>query len=128
MKFFKNLYYFSLVSLLILYIFPGSLIGYLLYGDLSQQPNFVENELGTSINHFIAFFILSILGLISKKKKNLIKRRIMFLIFLSIFLEFTHLIIPYRSFQLLDLAGNLLGCFIGIIFMLFFEKWQKKLF
>ena len=64
MKFFKNLYYFSLVSLLILYIFPGSLIGYLLYGDLSQQPNFVENELGKSINHFIVFFFLKLICLI----------------------------------------------------------------
>ncbi len=128
MIFFNKLYYFSLASLLMLYMFPGSLIGYLFYGDLSQQPNLVDNEFGTSINHFIAFFILSTLGLILKEKKNLIKRRIISLIFLSVFLEITHLIIPNRSFQLFDLAGNLLGSFIAIIFMLFFRKWQKKLF
>ena len=35
----KYTYYLSLIVLLILYLFPGSLIGFFLYGDLGKQPN-----------------------------------------------------------------------------------------
>ena len=67
LKMIKYLYYFSLIALFILYLFPGSLIGYLLYGDFGKQPDFIPNPIGTSINHALAFFYLSILGLISYK-------------------------------------------------------------
>ena len=60
----KYLFYFSFITLLILYLFPGSLIGYFLYGNLGQQPDFISNPIGTSINHLIFFFYLSILGFI----------------------------------------------------------------
>ena len=52
-------YYFSLIILFILYLFPGSLIGYFLYGNLGQQPDFIPNPIGTSINHLISFIYLS---------------------------------------------------------------------
>ena len=39
----EYVYYFSLLVLLILYLFPGSLIGYFLYGNLGQQPNLIAN-------------------------------------------------------------------------------------
>ena len=61
----RYLYYFSLLGLLILYLFPGSLIGYFLYGDLGRQPDLIPNPLGSSINHALAFLYLTILGLIS---------------------------------------------------------------
>ena len=61
---FKYLFYFSFIILLILYLFPGSLIGYFLYGNLGKQPNFISNPIGTSISHLIFFFYLSILGFI----------------------------------------------------------------
>ena len=61
LKMIKYLYYFSLIALLILYLFPGSLIGYLLYGDLGKQPDFIPNPIGTSINHLLAFLYLSML-------------------------------------------------------------------
>ena len=44
-----------------------------------------------------------------------IKGLIVYLIFLGIFLEILHLIIPERSFQWSDLFGNLLGVFIVIL-------------
>ena len=37
----EHVYYFSLLVLLTLYLFPGSLIGYFLYGNLGQQPNLI---------------------------------------------------------------------------------------
>ena len=73
----RYLYYFSLTGLLILYLFPGSLIGYFFFGDFDRQPDMIPNPMGTSINHSLAFFYLTILGLTSylnqtsfKKKNN----------------------------------------------------------
>ena len=68
----KYLFYFSLIILIILYLFPGSLIGYFLYGNLTKQPNLISNPIGTSLNHLIFFSYLSLLGLIFriKQKKN----------------------------------------------------------
>ena len=59
-KLLEYLYYFSLVSLFILYLFPGSLIGYFLYGNFAQQPDLIPNPIGTSINHLIFFTFLLI--------------------------------------------------------------------
>ena len=80
LKLIKYLYYFSLIALFILYLFPGSLIGYLLYGDLGKQPDLITNPIGTSINHAFAFFYLSILGLISHIKDKSFYKIIFFLI------------------------------------------------
>ena len=53
LKLLEYVYYFSLVILFIIYLFPGSLIGYFLYGNLGKQPNLIPNPIGTSINHLI---------------------------------------------------------------------------
>jgi len=72
-KLLKYSYYFSLVSLFILYLFPGSLIGYFLYGNLAQQPDLIPNPIGTSINHLISFIFLSSLAFIVRVRgKNLL--------------------------------------------------------
>ena len=72
LKMIKYLYYLSLVALFIIYLFPGSLIGYLLYGDLGKQPNLVDNPIGTSINHLFFFMYLTALAVICNLKQNLI--------------------------------------------------------
>ena len=64
-KLIEYLYYFSLITLFILYLFPGSLIGYFFYGDFGKQPDLIPNPTGTSINHALAFLYLSVLGLTS---------------------------------------------------------------
>ena len=118
----RYLYYFSLLGLLILYLFPGSLIGFFFYGDLSRQPDIIPNPLGTSINHALAFFYLTILGLISFfNQRNFIKILI-FLISLSLFLELSHLVVPNRSFQSQDLFANLLGTSIATAIILLYKK------
>ena len=67
------IYYFSLVILFVIYLFPGSLIGYFLYGKLGQQPNLIPNPIGTSINHLIFFSYITILALIIRPKvKNIL--------------------------------------------------------
>ena len=90
LKLIKYLYYFSLIALFILYLFPGSLIGYLFYGDFGKQPDLIPNPIGTSINHALAFLYLSILGLISYMRDKSFNQTSIFLIFLSIILELSH--------------------------------------
>jgi len=119
------LYYFSLTGLLILYLFPGSLIGYFLYEDLGRQPDLISNPLGTSINHALAFFYLSILGLISYMRETSFNQTIIFLLALSIVLELSHLIIPNRSFQSLDLFANLLGTLLAIVIIFFYKRLKN---
>ena len=125
MKGIKFFYYFSLTGLFILYLFPGSLIGYFLYGDFSQQPDMIPNPIGTSINHALAFFYLSILGLISYMKGATFNQTIIFLLILSIVLELSHLIIPNRSFQSLDLFANLLGTLLAIVVIFFYKRLKN---
>ena len=118
------LYYFSLTGLLILYLFPGSLIGYFLYGDLGRQPDLIPNPLGSSINHALAFFYLTILGLASYLNERSFKKILIFLIVLSLFLELSHLFIPNRSFQSLDLFANLLGTLLAIVIIFLYKRFK----
>ena len=127
LKMIKYLYYFSLIALLILYLFPGSLIGYFLYGDLGKQPDLIPNPIGTSINHALAFLYLSILGLISYMRDNSFNQTNFFLISLSIILELTHYFIPNRSFEVLDLFANLFGTLIAMIVITSYKKYKKIL-
>ena len=116
LKFITHLYYLSLFFLLIIYLFPGSIIGYLLYGDLGKQPSLVANPIGTSINHFFYFFCLSILGLSCHLIKKTFINSLFFLFMLSIFLEIFHFFIPNRAFELSDLLANSAGV-ISIFFL-----------
>ena len=118
----KYLFYFSFVTLLILYLFPGDLIGYFLYGNLGKQPNFISNPIGTSINHLIFFFYLSILGFIFRKNQKKFINSFSFLFLISIILELLHYFIPNRAFELIDLYANSLGVLLAFFMLKFFKK------
>ena len=120
----RYLYNFSLIGLLILYLFPGSLIGYFLYGDLGKQPDMIPNPMGTSINHALSFFYLTTIGLISYLNQTSFNKILIFLITLSLFLELSHLFIPNRSFESLDLFANLLGTFLAIVIIFLYKKFK----
>ena len=114
-KLIEYVYYFSLLVLLILYLFPGSLIGYFLYGNLGQQPNLIANPIGTSINHLIFFSYITILATIVRFRVKNIFTSYKVILFISFILEILHLIIPNRAFELQDLFGNLLGVVLSYI-------------
>ena len=121
LKLLEYIYYFSLVILFIIYLFPGSLIGYFLYGNLGQQPNLIPNPIGTSINHLIFFSYITILALIIRPKVKNILTDYKIILFISFILEILHFIIPNRSFEFYDLIANVLGVLI-IIFITRFVK------
>tara|TARA_B100000941_G_C28289508_1_gene440772 strand:- start:334 stop:726 length:393 start_codon:yes stop_codon:yes gene_type:complete len=121
----KYLFYFSFVTLLILYLFPGDLIGYFLYGNLGKQPNFISNPIGTSINHLIFFFYLSILGFIFGKDQKKFINSFSFLFLISIILELLHFLIPNRVFELNDLYANSLGVLLAYFIFKLFRKTRN---
>ena len=120
----EYVYYFSLFVLLILYLFPGSLIGYLLYGNLGQQPNLIANPIGTSINHLIFFSYITVLAIIIRVRVKNIFTNYLFIIFISCVLEILHLLVPNRAFEFYDLIAN----FTGVVIILLINsliKWRK---
>ena len=124
-QFLKLVFHISILLLIILSLYPGSLIGFLLYGDLGQQPNLIKNPFGTTINHFISCFYVSLLGFVLYLKKENFQRIVYGLFFLSIILEVIQFVVPNRSFQLGDLVGNILGVMVaysGVKIYLFFNK------
>ena len=118
----KYLFYFSLIILLILYLFPGSLIGYFLYGNFGKQPDFISNPIGTSINHLVFFFYLSILGFIFQNNQKKIVNSFSFLFLISIILELLHYFIPNRAFELNDLYANSAGVVLAFFVVRFIKK------
>ena len=112
-KFLKYIFHISVLFLIIISLYPGSLLGYFFYGDLSQQPNLVENPFGTTINHFIYYLYVSLLGFFLYLKNQNFQKLAYSLFFLSVILEVFHFIIPNRSFQWGDLIGNILGVLVA---------------
>ena len=113
------------VIFIVLYVYPGSILGFLIYGEFHKQPQITQDFLSLSSNHVYAFFVLSLLGLISyyKTKKIFILN---YLILSSIILEVLHLVIPNRSFQYQDLFGNIVGVLMSILLFSIFNFWRKK--
>tara|TARA_B100000035_G_scaffold52310_1_gene40884 strand:+ start:2979 stop:3380 length:402 start_codon:yes stop_codon:yes gene_type:complete len=110
----KIIFYIANIVLISLYIFPGSILGWLLYDDAGLQPQ-ITSDFIVSSNHVYAFILLSILGYISYKKENL-KFIFTYLFFISIFLEILHIIIPNRGFEFSDLFGNIIGVLIVFLY------------
>ena len=121
LKLLEYVYYFSLIILLILYLYPGSLVGYFLYGNLEQQPNLIPNPIGTSINHLIFFSYITTLALIVRSQALNIFTDYKIILLISFILEILHFIIPNRAFEFYDLIANMLGVLI-IIFIKRFVK------
>ena len=120
----RVIFHISNILLIALYLYPGSIMGWLLYGNIQKQPQITSDYVLFSSNHIYAFLTLSILGLFSYYSKN-IKILFLYLFFISIFLELLHYVIPQRSFEFKDLFGNFFG--VLIIFLVFnIYKFFKK--
>ena len=121
---FKIIFYFANLIIITLYIFPGSILGWLLYGDVYIQPK-ISPDFIVSSNHVYAFSVLTILGYLSYKSKKL-KLVFIYLFFISIILELSHLIIPNRGFEYSDLFGNIIGVLIIYIYFQFYKIYSQR--
>ena len=124
-KFFSNhiiIFYAINSFLIIFYLFPGSLIGWLIFGNLDKQPQ-ITRDFIISSNHFYTFLFLSIIGFLTFIKQKQIKTLIIYLFLLSIVLEYLHLFLPERSFQWSDLCGNLFGVIVVIFVKILINKY-----
>ena len=121
-QFLKVVFHFINLSLITLYLYPGSIFGYILYGNFEKQPKISADLFSISSNHFYAFMILSISGFLAYFNKNKINLLAIYLITLSIVLELLQIIIPNRTFQFTDLIGNIMGVLIVCFFFIILNK------
>ena len=116
-NFFKIGFYSANIILIILYLFPGSILGWYLYNNHLIQPQITKDFI-VSTNHVYAFILLTSLGVLSFHNTKKINFLIIYLFLLSIILELFHIIIPVRGFELSDLFGNI----VGVILVVFIYK------
>ena len=125
-KFFSNyriFFYLMNLLLIFLYLFPVSILGWIIYSDKRIQPQLTPDFIISS-NHFYVFFLLSIIGFFTFIKTKIVNYLIIYLISLSTILEIFHLFIPQRSFQWSDLFGNLFGVIVVIVLYILINKYE----
>ena len=118
---YKFIFYLLNLILIIFYLFPGSLLGCFLYKDCFRQPQ-ITGDLIISSNHLYTFFLLSIIGFFTYRNSHQLKLLNIYLVLIAIVLEILHVFIPNRSFEFVDLFGNLIGVLILIIIQLLIHK------
>ena len=134
--FLKFIFYISVVLLIVITLYPGSLLGLLLYGDLGMQPNLAENPYFTPIpshlymyanilNHFIVYLYVSVLGLYLYLRSHNFQKIIYGLFFLSIFLEALQFIVPRRAFEIYDVSANFAGVLVAYCLIKIYKFWNS---
>ena len=134
--FLKFIFYISVVLLIVLTLYPGSLLGLLLYGDPGMQPNLAENPYFTPmpshlytyasiINHFIVYFYVSMLGLCIYFRSHNFQKIVYGLFFLSIILEVLQFIVPRRAFEIYDVSANFAGVLVAYCLIKIYKFWDS---
>ncbi len=81
---------------------------------ISFIPVAVETPTSDKINHFIEFFIFSIL--LKEAYRTSYWGNFFYSIILSVFIEAVQYFLPYRSAEYGDIIANLLGTISGLFF------------
>ena len=122
----KKLFHIFTLLLIIFLLYPGNIIGFLIYGNIRHEPQFTKDFLYISSNHLYVYFLISVLGFFSYLRDRKFKLVVIYLFFLSIILEVVHLVIVERTFQIEDLTGNILGVLIAYTIVLIYKLWRKQ--
>ena len=121
----RVLFHILILLLIILSLYPGSILGFLLYEDFRLQPQVTKDFLYISSQHLYVYLLVSTLGFFSYLRDRKFKLVVLYLFFLSIMLEVAHIVISERSFQIVDLTGNILGVLIAYTVVLIYKFWRK---
>ena len=121
----KFIFHIANILLVVFYLFPGSILGCLLYNDCKIQPQLTPDFIVSS-NHVYVFVIISLLGFVTYAKDKIFKIIIAYFFFIAIFLELAHIIIPVRGFEVKDLGGNIFGVGISLVIFLIFKPRKKN--
>ena len=132
----KFIFYTLVLLLIVITLYPGSLLGLLLYGDLGMQPNLAENPYFTPmpshlytyasiINHFIVYFYVSMLGLCLYLRSRNLQKIVYGLFFSSIFLELLQIMAPRRVFEIYDVSANFAGVLVAYCLIEIYKFWKK---
>ena len=135
-SFLKFIFYISVLFLIIISLYPGSLLGVLFYGDPGLQPNLALNPfytplprhlytIGSIINHFIIYFFISIFGLYLYLRNRNFQKLVYGLFFLSIFLEVLQFVVPRRAFEIFDLSANFAGVLVAYCLIKIYKSRSK---
>ena len=119
---FKIFFFVINLLLIVLYLFPGSLLGCVFFDNCKVQPQ-ITSDFIISSNHFYAFGLVTILGYLTFLNSEKFKHVLCYLLIISVLLEVFHIVIPERSFQWSDLFGNLLGVVVVIFVKSLINKY-----
>ena len=67
----KIIFHICNTGLIFLYLYPGSIMGWIIYKDFQKQPQITSDFFTISSNHAYAFIILSLLGVVSFNKNKM---------------------------------------------------------
>ena len=135
-KILKTIFHIFVLYLIVISLWPGSLLGILLYGNPNLQPNLAFNPFFTPVpghlyaiaslfNHFIIYFFISMFGLCLYLRNRNFQKLAYGLFFLSIFLEVSQFMVPKRAFEILDLSANFTGVLVAYCLIKIYKSWNR---
>jgi len=124
-KFLSTIFNISALLLVVLSIWPGSLLGYLFYRDWSQEVVFHANSSLLTLNHFFAYLYTSLLGFFVYLNNKNFNKIVFGFFYLSVILEAIQIIIPNRSFEFVDLISNILGVIVAYCLIRIYLLFNK---
>ena len=116
-NYYKFIFYFCIFIIVLLSVYPGNIY----YPAKIYGGDEVLAESDKS-NHYISYFILTIMGFLSYPNSNLFWKLSISLLLLGSFLEILQIWIPNRSFEFLDMLANTSGVVIGLVIIKIFNK------
>ena len=121
----KFIFHLSVLFLIVISLFPGSLLGFFLYSDFGRQPDIIDNPFGTTINHFIYYFYITMFGLCLYLRDRNFQKLVYGFFFLSIILEALQFIVPNRAFEIYDVFANFAGVLVAYLLVVIYKFWIK---
>ena len=116
---FKVLYFIYVLAIIIMYTKVPD-------GNWDSYKD-TGNTITKNLDHFIIFFILGAVAMFISNRSNISDKYVISAIIIGIFIEFIHMFLPYRGFEIIDLLFNITGCIFGLFSLYYLRKkiWKN---